>query len=301
MKILITGANGLLGQKLIKHIIKKGEHELLATGRGPARYPYDAEYRSMDITDLESVNEAFEHFRPDSVINTAAMTNVDQCELNKEECHTMNVEAVRLLLGACERHKSFFLHLSTDFIFDGSQGPLTENEEPCPVNYYGETKLEAERLIMLSKIDWAIARTVLVYGVVPDMSRSNIILWVRDSLREGKVIRVVDDQWRTPTLAEDLADGCYKIVSQKAEGIYNISGKDFLTPYKMAIYTADYFGLNKDLIQKTDSKEFTQPAKRPLKTGFKLDKARNLLEYEPHSFREGIDIVAKQMETIHKN
>ena len=146
-----------------------------------------------------------------------------------------------------------------------------------------------------SGLRWAIARTVLVYGIAYDMSRSNIILWVKKSLEDGKNIKVVTDQWRTPTLAEDLAMGCYLIANQEAEGIFNISGKDLLTPYEMAIMTADYFELDKSLIAQADSSTFSQPAKRPARTGFVLDKARSILGYEPRSFTEGIAILAGQL------
>ncbi len=288
----------MLGQKLVARISQDhGQgHTLLATGRGEKRFSINAQYTPMDIANKSEIERIFSDFRPDAVVNTAAMTNVDQCELNQEDCFQANVTATKHLVDACESFHSFFLHLSTDFIFDGTHGPLREDETAAPVNYYGETKLEAEKLILSSNIKWAIARTVLVYGIVEDMSRSNIILWVRDSLTEGKTIRVVDDQFRTPTLAEDLADGCFRILDQKAEGIFHISGSDFLTPYQMANITADYFGLDKSLIVKTDSTAFTQPAKRPLKTGFILDKARNILGYAPHSFEEGIEIVTKQVD-----
>jgi dTDP-4-dehydrorhamnose reductase len=134
-----------------------------------------------------------------------------------------------------------------------------------------------------------------VYGIVEDMSRSNIILWVKNSLEANKPIKVVTDQLRTPTLAEDLAMGCWLIVNQKAEGIFHISGKDFLTPYEMAIKTADFFQLDKSLISQVDSSNFTQPAKRPPRTGFILDKAVSVLGYNPVSFEEGIGILAEQM------
>jgi dTDP-4-dehydrorhamnose reductase len=138
----------------------------------------------------------------------------------------------------------------------------------------------------------------LVYGIVSDMSRSNIILWVKKSLEEGKNIKVVTDQFRTPTLAEDLAQGCWLITDKEAEGIFHISGKDFLTPYEMAIKTADFFELDKSLISQANADNFTQPAKRPAKTGFVLDKAINILGYNPVSFEEGIAIVAEQVRTI---
>jgi dTDP-4-dehydrorhamnose reductase len=127
------------------------------------------------------------------------------------------------------------------------------------------------------------------------MSRSNIVLWVKNSLEQGKSIQVVNDQWRTPTLAEDLAMGCYLAAIKKAKGIYNISGKDFLSPYDIAIQTAEFFRLDKSLIKPTDSSQFKQPARRPLTTGFIIDKARKELGYEPHSFKEGIQLLASQI------
>ena len=148
---------------------------------------------------------------------------------------------------------------------------------------------------MESSLDWAIARTVLVYGVTPTLSRSNIILWVRQKLSAGEKIRVVNDQFRTPTLAEDLAMGCYLIAVKNAGGIFNISGKDLLTPYQMALEVADYFNLDKSLIEETDSNEFKQPAARPLKTGFNINKANVELEYNPVSFEEGIKTVEQQI------
>lgn len=300
MKILITGSNGLLGQKLVKLLVKEPDVQLIATARSSNRLPDDYgnyEFVPLDITDEAAVRATIEKYAPDVVINTAAMTNVDQCESEKEECRKLNIHAVTYLIRACELTGSHLVHCSTDFIFDGTHGPLDENEKPNPVNYYGETKLAAEELIQTSNISWAIARTVLVYGIAHDMSRSNIILWVKNSLESGKEINVVDDQWRTPTLAEDLAMGCYLIAKNKAKGIYNISGKDMLTPYEMAIKTADFFKLDKSLIHKTDGSKFSQPAKRPPKTGFIIDKARKDLGYEPHSFEEGMQVLHEQMQT----
>jgi dTDP-4-dehydrorhamnose reductase len=196
---------------------------------------------------------------------------------------------------SCREIGAHLVHLSTDFIFDGSEGPLTEDAIPNPVNFYGETKLEAEKIIISSGISWAIARTVLVYGIVPGLGRSNIILWVKENLENKKTIKVVDDQWRTPTLAEDLAQGCWLLTKNKATGVYNISGSDMLTPYDMAQMVADNFQLDNKYITRANSSTFSQPAKRPLKTGFIIDKARTELGYQPHSFSEGIKIIAGQV------
>lgn len=295
-KIFITGANGLLGQKLVEQLLAKDEFLVFGSGRGESRLPGKGfEYIDLEITSEEQVLKAIEEIHPDIIIHGAAMTNVDQCEQNQEACFDANVNATKYLVKAAEAVQAHFIFLSTDFIFSGEKGPLDENEEASPVNYYGETKLLGEKIVMNSHTKWAIARTVLVFGIAHDMSRSNIILWVKSSLEAGKQIQVVDDQFRTPTLAEDLAAGCILIAEKGAEGVFNISGADFLTPYEMAIMTADYFDLNKKLIKRSDSSTFTQPAKRPLKTGFIIEKARKELGYEPKTFQTAIGILAKQI------
>jgi dTDP-4-dehydrorhamnose reductase len=296
-KILITGSNGLLGQKLVSLLTQNLDIQLIATSRGANRMDFTEgyDYQEMDITDAEQVAEVIEKVRPDAIIHTAAMTNVDQCEGEKDLCWAMNVKALEYLVEACEKHDIFLCHLSTDFVFDGESGPYSEEDKPSPISFYGWSKYAAEEVVKRSKCTWSIIRTVLVYGITNDMSRSNIILWVKKSLEAQKPIKVVTDQFRTPTLAEDLAMGCWLAVDKKAEGIFHISGKDFLTPYEMAIKTADFFNLDKSLISQVDANNFTQPAKRPARTGFILDKAVSVLGYNPVSFEEGIGILAGQM------
>ncbi|GAB4402229.1 MAG: dTDP-4-dehydrorhamnose reductase [Microscillaceae bacterium] len=300
-KILITGSNGLLGQKLVDVYTQPenlGPYSLIATSRGIDRRPHPNgyAYQSLDTSQSESVFSLLGQHKPDVVIHTAAMTQVDACETEREACWQHNVEAVQHLANACQALNIFLLHLSTDFIFDGEAGPYDETAPPNPISFYGQSKLAAEQVLQNTpRLRWAIARTVLVYGLTPTLSRSNIILWVKQSLEQGKTIQVVDDQWRTPTLAEDLAQGCFLMAEKEAEGIFNISGPDMLTPFDMALQTADFFGLDNSLIVRTDASKFSQPARRPPKTGFVLDKARRELGYAPHSFAEGIAILSRQM------
>jgi dTDP-4-dehydrorhamnose reductase len=297
MKILVTGSNGLLGQKLSAILIGDKNIDPVLTARGKAAFPVTrGEFVNMDISNASEVDNVLTSTRPQVVINTAAMTMVDQCETDRDACWNANVNAVQNLIHSCLKINAHLIHVSTDFIFDGSRGPLDEKEEPNPVNFYGESKLAAEKLIVKSQLDWAILRTVLVYGITEDLSRSNIVLWVKENLEKQKNIKVVNDQWRTPTLAEDLAQGCYLAAIKKAKGIYNISGKDFMTPYDIAMRTAEFFKLDKSFITATDSTQFKQPAKRPARTGFIIDKARTDLGYEPHSFEEGLSVLARQIE-----
>ena len=297
MRILLTGSNGLVGQKLVELLRQQQGVEIIATSRGANKladhYP-DLRFMPLDVTNRAQVQQVISTEKPTHLIHTAAMTNVDECELNRESCWLQNVTAVEHLVEACEQHQVHLTHVSTDFIFSGEKGPLTEEEVPGPINFYGESKLAAEQAVQASKGTWAIVRTVLVYGIVHDYGRTNIVLWVRDSLRAGKEIKVVDDQFRTPTLAEDLAQGCWLVARHNATGIYNISSSELLTPYQMALQVADYFALDKSLIVKADGSTFTQPAKRPPRTGFIITKAQRELGYKPHTFQEGIALLARQ-------
>lgn len=296
MKVLVTGSGGLLGHKLTELLAIQPDVQLICTARKPINsLPAHVGFHRMDITKPEEIARVFSTVRPDAVINTAAMTQVDDCEVNRNECWNQNVTSVVNVVKACEYHKTHLIHVSTDFIFDGTHGPLAEDEAPAPVNYYGESKLAGEKIVARANCPWTIIRTVLVYGVTPDMSRSNIVLWVKKSLEERKSIKVVNDQFRTPTLAEDLAMGCWLAAKTAKTGVFHVSGKDMMTPYDIAIKTAEYFKLDKSLITETDSTQFTQPARRPMKTGFVIEKARRELGYEPVSFEEGLAVLAKQV------
>jgi dTDP-4-dehydrorhamnose reductase len=248
----------------------------------------------LDVTDATQVRQVLQAEQPTHLVHTAALTNVDECALHRETCWLQNATAVEHLVAACANQGIHLTHLSTDFVFSGEEGPLSEGAEPAPVNFYGESKLAAERTVQASPGPWAIARTVLVYGVAHQYGRTNLVTWVRDSLRAGQPIKVVDDQWRTPTLAEDLAQGCWLLARQRAQGIYHLSGDEMLTPYAMALRVAAYFGLDSTLIERVDSSTFSQPARRPARTGFVIAKARRELGYSPTSFAEGMALVAAQ-------
>lgn len=297
-KILITGSNGLLGQKLIHQLLPhSSDYDIIATSKGDNRVTYQKgySYYSLDITDFEALNTFLKTHQPNVIINTAALTNVDACETDREVCWKLNVDAVSELVKYAEESNAFVLHLSTDFIFDGKEGPYDEDAKGNPLSYYGKSKLASEKIVNESKARTAIARTALVYGVAEKMSRSNIVLWAINAVKSGKPLNIVNDQYRSPTLAEDLADGCIKICLLEKVGVFNLSGKDFMSVFELVDRLADFFNLAKDQIHSTSSAELGQPANRPPRTGFIIDKAINELGYDPVSFEEGLQIVELQM------
>jgi dTDP-4-dehydrorhamnose reductase len=301
-KILVTGCNGLLGQKLVEQLSGHPRYSLIATAKGKNRNPGENgyEYFEMDISNPADVEKVISETAPDYIIHTAAMTNVDACEFEKALCLELNVSAVKYLVDAANKTGSHFIHLSTDFIFDGTAGPYTEEAAPHPLSFYADSKLMGELVVKTFSKKWAIARTIIVYGVVSDMSRSNVILWVKKNLEDGKPIKVVDDQYRSPTLADDLAKGCILIADKDAEGVYNISGKDFLNIYELALKIAKFWNLDASLISAVSSDQLSQPAKRPPVTGFIIDKAKNELGYDPLSIEEGLKAVDEQLRRFSK-
>lgn len=287
--ILITGANGFVGYYLCQQLLQKG-YRVIATGKGECRLPFKEKtfvYQSLDFTNDTDVQNIFKEYRPETVVHCGAMSKPDECELNKESAFVTNVTGTINLLNAAANCKSFFIFLSTDFVFSGEKGMYTEEEERKPVNYYGETKLIAEDEVKKYAYDWSIVRTVLVYGK-PFLNRQNILTNVAAALQKEQKLNIFNDQVRTPTYVEDLASGIVAIIKKNATGIYHISGEDVHTPYEMAMAVAQHLKLDSSLITKVEEKDLDQPARRPLKTGFNISKAKNDLGYQPMPFKEGL-------------
>ena len=298
MKILITGSNGLLGQKLSHKLRIDDAVELIATSKGKNRVSAKDgyTYHSLDITNKAAVEGLIEAQKPDVVINTAAMTNVDLCEDEKAACDALNVDAVQYLADACARIDAYLIHISTDFIFDGEDGPYKEEDEPNPLSYYGLSKLKSEQLLYAHKVKWSILRTIIVFGVGENLSKGNIVLWAKGALEKAEPLNIIDDQFRAPTLAEDLADACILAAKKKAYGIYNASGKDIMSIYEIVERIAKYYGNTTENLNKISTATLNQKAGRPPRTGFILDKAKEVLGYNPHSFEECLAIIDEQLD-----
>lgn len=290
IKVVVTGSNGLLGQSLLKLLLKEKEnYQVYGISRGENRSGRsDFSYVSLDLTEEESLKSTLLALQPDFIINTAAMTQVDDCENKKEACDLLNITVVKWLSEVSEKMKAHLIHISTDFIFDGVKGNYKETDIANPLSYYGVSKLKSEELLLKSNINYTILRTILVYGKVFDMSRSNIVLWVKEMLEKGKEITIVDDQYRTPTYVEDLALACKIAIDKKATGIFNISSNKLLSIYEIAQQIADTFSLDKTLIKSISTSTLNQTAPRPVKTGFNLEKTNIELEFYPLSFKEDL-------------
>ncbi len=292
-RVLITGSNGLLGQKLVGQLLKENTM-FLATSQGDNRNPEcpTERYLPMDICSDTDVDKVFERFRPTHVIHTAAITNVDYCEENPEACEKVNVKASKRLFEACEKLGAHFQFLSTDFVFNGEKGNYRETDQPDPLSVYARSKFKTEQLLLTSDYkNWSIVRTIIVYGTGHNLSRSNIVLWAKESLQEGKEMNVVTDQFRAPTFVPDLAKGCLEILARDKKGIFHLSGPQTLSIHELVLRIADYFQYDKRNVKGISSATLNQAAKRPPRTGFDLAKAKRELDYAPHTLEESLAII----------
>lgn len=300
-KILITGSNGLLGQNLVNELLKKGTYIIYGVSRGENRIKNIERftYFNVDLTNKKEVSDLINKINPQFIIHTAAMTNVDTCQLNKEACDKINVKAVKYLVDLCELKDIHLIHLSTDFIFDGEKGYYKESDRPNPINYYGLSKLRSENIIKDSNIKYTILRTILVFGITIEL-KNNIVLWVKNSIENMQQINVVTDQLRMPTFVDDLVYACLYVVDNGVEGAFNVSSNTLLSIYDMAIEIANTFHLDKSYINPIPTSLLKQPAKRPLKTGFDLSKSFSQLNLPSHSFLENLQVFKNQLANFNK-
>lgn len=288
MKLLITGSNGLLGQKLVANCI--AQHiDFHAISSGENRNPDcpESKYTSIDITAFNVVEKFIPGNEFTHIIHTAAMTNVDACELNPTACYSINHRASQHLFEIAKAKNIHFTLLSTDFVFDGETGNYSETDPPNPLSVYGKSKWLAEQELYRSTYaNWAIARTIIVYGTGYKLNKSNIFSWLLNELSQGKEVSLITDHYRAPTWAEDLARGCMAIVKKNATGIFHLSGPETLSIFEIGIRVAKFLGVSEQLIIASDSNTLNQAAPRPPRTGFNLTKAMTELGYQPHTIEE---------------
>ena len=294
MRILITGSNGLLGQKIVEYC-QKNKISYFATSKGVNRNPNcpASNYFELDITKEKTVYSLFNELQPTHVIHTAALTNVDFCELNPANCELVNVKATGFLIKASNSVNAHFQFVSTDFVFDGEQGGYKEEDLVNPLSVYAQSKVNGEKLVMtLCLGEWSIVRTIIVYGTGYNLSRSNLIVWAKEALKKGDAMNIIDDQFRAPTYADDLAAGCMGILEYNEQGIFHISGPETMSIYHIVERIADYYGYSMKLVNRISSETLDQPAKRPPKTGFDLTKAYSKINYKPHTLEETLDMMS---------
>lgn len=301
LKVLLTGASGLLGQTILRRGDAYPDIEWVATARTFPEFlkgvssVVDVPFFSCDITQTDRLRDLIHHLKPQVILHTAAMTGVDACQLDKDACDRVNIDPLRVMSKYAKMHRAHIVYLSTDFVYDGAlQGRFyKEGDTPNPLSYYGVSKWSGELLLSeeLPKESVTILRTALVYGYVSGLRRSNFLLWAKENLERKDPIRVVTDQSRCPTLAEDLADLCLRVCEVRQGGVFHASGKDFMSVWEAIHILAEVAGLDTSKLIATKTADLRTPAIRPPETPLDIEKARRVLGYAPHDYREGVSKV----------
>ncbi|MBV6478135.1 MAG: dTDP-4-dehydrorhamnose reductase [Ignavibacteria bacterium] len=295
MKILITGSNGLLGQAITSIFSRETDYDIVQTSFEKDNFfdlGYD--YNQLDITLKEDVKKLVDYCSPNIIINCAAFTDVDKCETERELSWKINVDGVKNLIIAARRTKSRIIHFSTDYIFDGRNGPYTETDIPNPVCFYGRGKLASENALIASDMDFAIIRTLVLYGI-GNKVKKNFALWAIDKLKNNEPISIVTDQVSNVTMIEDLAYGTLKAVENNFNGIINIAGHDILSRYEFIMKMCEVFKFNKKLVRPVITASLNQLASRPLKSGLTTFKMESEFGFKPMDSLEGLRLLKYQM------
>ncbi len=267
MKILLTGGTGLLGSEILR--AGSSQFEIYAPPHGTVG---NAESAEIDLLEPVSLDRAFNRFRPDVVIHTAAETNVDRCEREPERAHRVNVASTEALARLCGRANSKMVFVSTDYVFDGSRGLYSETDKPGPVNNYGVTKLQAERRVAESLLKHLIVRPSVIFGW--GGKKENFLRWVLNRLNRGEPIEVPPDHFNSPTLAENLAANILRAVKDDLRGTLHLSGSERISRFDFAVRIARWFGMDSDLIKPLSMSEIKSwVAKRPRDSSLSVGKA----------------------------
>lgn len=295
--ILIIGANGFTGRQLLNDLSNQAGFNVIGCSLHPDILPANTRnyhFMEADIRNKEVAGKLLEEMHYDVVVNCSALSVPDYCELHHEEADLINITAVSDIACLCEKYASRFIHLSTDFVFDGQAEQLyTEKERPAPVNYYGFTKWKGEEKVAEICSNYAIVRVAIVYGKALPGQHGNIVQLVMNRLQAGQEIRVVSDQWRTPTYVGDVSDGIQRLIEKPINGIFHICGSECLTIADVAYQVADSMKLDRSLIHPVSTEEMKESTPRPRFSGMSIEKAVRELGYVPHSLKESIEEIIK--------
>jgi dTDP-4-dehydrorhamnose reductase len=291
LKLLITGACGLYGSKLAQLALTKNYEVYSSDIQSESIY---GNFVTLDVSEKENVEKAFKKIKPDIVVHAATLTNVDKCELNKELAWTVNVEGTKNVVNAANSTGSFVIYISTDYIFSGKTGRYKETDKPNPINYYGLTKLKAEEFVK-NQTEYFIARPSVIYGATPAAGKVNFALWVIGALRGNERLKIVNDQWNTPTLNTNLAEMTLEVIERRLTGTYHLCGSTRVSRLEFAELIADVFNLKKSLIDPVLSSQFTWSAKRPKDSSLDVSKADMTLKTKPLELGEALKLLKSEL------
>jgi dTDP-4-dehydrorhamnose reductase len=290
MKFLITGSAGLVGQNVVHDLVKQN-YEVYSVYHDEK--PMEGIPVSLDLTDLENIKQQIQKIKPDVVIHLAAMTNVDLCETEKELAHTINSESTETLAKEAAKINAFFVYVSNDYVFDGKDGLRKEDDNTNPLGYYGQTKLEGELSLNQFASNWSIARTSTPFGI--HSKKKSFPLWVKENLESNKEIKVLTDQYTSPTYVPNLSKMILEVATKQINGIIHLAGSSRISRYDFAVMIAEKLELDKTLLLKAKSQDMNWKAKRPKDSSLDVTKATEILNEKPQTIEESLLLFIEEL------
>jgi dTDP-4-dehydrorhamnose reductase len=295
-KVLIVGANGLVGQKLVQRFAAVDQllgldvhDDFHMRGRS------NASYIKLDFSNYNQTKEVLHEFRPELIINAAGLTNVDACEEDPDGSLRANVTGPLYLAELARRYNSHFVHISSDYVFDGQNGPYRESDPTAPLSVYGQHKLESEKAVQGTGCRYTILRAIVIFGHAIAV-KANFALWLIDRLKNGKQLHLVTDQWGNTTMAEDVAEAIYLASDKEVQGLYHVGNPRFHSRYDFALEIAAHFALDRELINPVLTSELNQKAVRPLRSGLIYEAAAGAFGFAPMELPESFAKLKQQVE-----
>ena len=292
-RLLVIGASGLLGSKLMALASKR--YEVRGTCCPEVDGMENWKLEPLDIGSKDEIDGIFGKLKPEVVILAAAMTNVDACEKDPTAANRVNATGPSLVARACKANGARLVHVSTDYVFDGAKSrKYTEEDVPRPISVYGSSKLAGERSVLSTLPGAVVARPAVLYGWNPLEEKDNFVTWVLKKLRAGERATLFQDQWISPTFADDLARTLLDLAERDVTGLWHVSGPDCLDRPSCGRLIASIFGLDERLIAPVQSSSVSLPAKRPKYSCLDVSKVEKLLNRKMLPFREGLEIMKQQ-------
>jgi len=299
MRLLVIGGGGQLGTKIVEQA--RDRFELYATYLTRRPLLNQSNIFQIDKTNREEVLALLRKVKPQVVIDTAALHNVDFCETHRDEAKLANSEGTRYVAEACRDQNARMIFISTDYVFDGVRGNYTENDETNPINYYGTTKLEGERAVAQICSNHIVARPSVIYGYVSSTQREsssgkplNFAMWLAQKLRNNEPVKIVNDQYSSPTLADDLGEALLRLAESEKTGVYHMAGKTRLNRYEFAVKIAQKLDFDEKLITPIETSQLKQLARRPMDSSLRVEKIERDLESGMLTIDEALDRFREQ-------
>lgn len=290
MKFLVTGSAGLVGRQVVKDLTESSEKIYSCYHNSKPEFGIPT---PLDLLNPENIAKVIEKIKPDVIIHLAAMTNVDLCEKEKDLALKINAKATEIISKQAAKHNSFFVYVSTDYVFDGEKGMKKENDSTNPIDHYGKSKLEGENAVRDLASSWCIARTSTPFGIHPQ--KKSFPLFVIENLQAKKEIHVVTNQYTSPTYVPNLSKMIIEVATRQIVGILHVASATRISRYEMAEMIADKLSLDKKLLKPTTINEMNWIAKRPKDSSLDVSKAFSILNEKPQAIEQSLDCFIQEL------